>query len=113
MALSEYETVKASDSLKENSVPSLQQEKDLSLGENLDIVGKGGVLKEDAPVTKIVSTILRYAIEGRSSDVHIEPAPSGTKVRFRMDGELHTSLQLPKRVHDAVVTRIKILAKLR
>src|ERR1035437_7538000 len=113
MALSEYETVKASDSLKENSVPSLQQEKDLSLGENLDIVGKGGVLKEDAPVTKIVSTILRYAIEGRSSDIHIEPSPTKTRVRFRMDGSLHTSLELPSKVHEAVVARVKILAKLR
>src|ERR1035437_5482174 len=113
MALSEYETVKASDSLKENSVPSLQQEKDLSLGENLDIVGKGGVLKEDAPVTKIVSTILRYAIEGHSSDIHIEPSTTKTRVRFRMDGSLHTSIELPGKVHEAVVARVKILAKLR
>ncbi|MGH7175121.1 MAG: GspE/PulE family protein, partial [Minisyncoccia bacterium] len=71
------------------------------------------VLKEDAPVTKIVSTILRYAIEGGASDIHIEPTPAKTKVRFRMDGDLHTSLELPGKVHDAVVARIKILAQLR
>jgi type IV pilus assembly protein PilB len=70
-------------------------------------------LKEDAPVTKIVSTILRYAIDGRSSDIHIEPSQTKTRVRFRMDGDLHTSLELPVKVHEAVVARIKILSRLR
>ncbi len=72
----------------------------------------GGSLK-DAPVTKIVSTILRYAIEGGASDIHIEPTAESTHVRFRMDGDLHTSLTLPVKVHEAVVARIKILSKLR
>src|SRR6185295_15737758 len=78
-----------------------------------NLTSKSGPLKEDAPVTKIVSTILRYAIEGHSSDVHVEPSPTKTRVRFRMDGSLHTSLELPVKVHEAVVARIKILAKLR
>ena len=56
---------------------------------------------------------MRYAIDGHSSDVHIEPSPTKTRIRFRMDGELHTSLELPGRVHEAVVARIKILSKLR
>lgn len=81
--------------------------------EALNLGGPAETLKEDAPVTKIVSTILRYAIEGRSSDIHIEPSSEKTRVRFRMDGELHTSLQLPTKVHDAVVARIKILSRLR
>src|SRR3989338_502677 len=81
----------------------------------LDLGGEGdiGKLKEGAPVTKIVSTILRYAIEGKASDIHIEPTPEKTRVRFRMDGILHTSLELPKKVHEAVVARVKILAQLR
>ncbi len=81
--------------------------------ETINLTGSSEMLKEDAPVTKIVSTILRYAIEGRSSDVHIEPSPTKTRVRFRLDGELHTSIELPAKVHEAVVARIKILAKLR
>ena len=81
--------------------------------ETLSLSGPTGSLKEDAPVTKIVSTILRYAIDGHSSDIHIEPSPNKTRVRFRMDGILHTSLELPTKVHEAVVARIKILAKLR
>ena len=78
---------------------------------SVDLAG-GGTLK-DAPVTKIVSTILRYAIEGGASDIHVEPTPDSTTVRFRMDGDLHTSLTLPVKVHDAVVARIKILARMR
>lgn len=70
-------------------------------------------IKADAPVTKIVATILRYAVEGGASDIHIEPTPEKTRVRFRMDGELHTSLELPGKVHPAVVARIKILSQMR
>ncbi|MDB5265249.1 MAG: ral secretion pathway protein [Parcubacteria group bacterium] len=71
------------------------------------------VIKADAPVTKIVATILRYAVEGGASDIHIEPTPEKTRVRFRMDGDLHTSLELPSKVHQAVVARIKILSQIR
>lgn len=70
-------------------------------------------IKPDAPVTKIVATILRYAVEGGASDIHIEPTIEKTRVRFRMDGKLHTSLELPAKVHQAVVARIKILSQLR
>jgi type IV pilus assembly protein PilB len=70
-------------------------------------------IKADAPVTKIVATILRYAVEGGASDIHIEATPEKVQVRFRMDGDLHTSLELPSKVHAAVVARIKILAQLR
>jgi type IV pilus assembly protein PilB len=70
-------------------------------------------IKADAPVTKIVATILRYAVEGGASDIHIEATPKKVQVRFRMDGDLHTSLELPLKVHAAVVARIKILAQLR
>ncbi len=70
-------------------------------------------IKADAPVTKIVATILRYAVEGGASDIHIEPSPEKTKVRFRMDGDLHTSLELPAKVHQAVIARIKILSQMR
>jgi len=73
----------------------------------------GDQITEDAPVTKIVATILRYAVEGNASDVHIEPMRERVRVRFRVDGVLSTSLVLPVKVHNAVVARIKILAKLK
>ncbi|MGB8815641.1 MAG: GspE/PulE family protein [Minisyncoccia bacterium] len=68
---------------------------------------------EDAPVTKIVATILRYATEGNASDVHIEHMVNKIRVRFRVDGVLHTSLVLPAEVHQAVVARIKILSNMK
>ncbi|MCX6786315.1 MAG: GspE/PulE family protein [Candidatus Kaiserbacteria bacterium] len=122
-ALSEYEidtSAKSAPSDK-NTSPNMHQQMKETLATSVDIpelseeslTGPHESLKEDAPVTKIVSTILRYAIEGHSSDIHIEPSPSKTRVRFRMDGDLHTSLELPAKVHEAVVARVKILAKLR
>ena len=70
------------------------------------------ILGEDAPVTKIVAVILKHAIEGLASDIHIEPEREQLRVRFRQDGILYTSLMLPMTVHDAVVARIKILTNL-
>ncbi|HEY4509205.1 MAG TPA: GspE/PulE family protein [Candidatus Paceibacterota bacterium] len=66
-------------------------------------------LSEDAPITKIVATILRYATDGNASDIHIEPTRDNVKVRFRVDGVMNTSLILPSKVHLALVARIKIL----
>ncbi len=68
---------------------------------------------EDAPVTKIVATTLRYAIEGEASDIHIEPLREKVRIRFRMDGVLNTSLVLPIKVLDAVVARIKVLCNMK
>ncbi len=68
---------------------------------------------EDAPIIKIVAVILRHATEGQASDIHIENVGDKVKVRFRVDGVLHTSLVLPINVYNGVVARIKILAKLR
>lgn len=70
-------------------------------------------LKEDAPVTKIVATILRYAVDGGASDIHIEPAGEKVIVRFRVDGILSKSLELPANVQSAIVARIKILTSMR
>lgn len=68
---------------------------------------------EEAPITKIVATILRYATEGDASDVHIEHLKDTIRVRFRVDGILNTSLVLPSKVHSAVISRIKILSNMK
>jgi len=68
---------------------------------------------EDAPVTKIVAVILKHAVEGNASDVHIEHTGEKVRVRFRVDGVMYTSLILPVNIHNAVVARIKILAQLK
>lgn len=70
-------------------------------------------IQEDAPVTKIVATMLRYAVDGGASDIHVEPVREKVQVRFRVDGVLGVSLELPKKVHPAIVARIKILTSMR
>lgn len=69
-----------------------------------------GELIKEAPIAKIVSTVLEFAIKARASDVHIEPQVNRTRIRYRIDGILQEKLVLPKSVHDAVISRIKILA---
>lgn len=76
-------------------------------------LNKEAKIVEDAPVIKIVAVILRNAIEGNASDIHIENTGEKIKVRFRVDGSLHTAIVLPPNVYNGVVARIKILAKLR
>ncbi|OGK28588.1 hypothetical protein A3D06_01885 [Candidatus Roizmanbacteria bacterium RIFCSPHIGHO2_02_FULL_40_9] len=70
------------------------------------------IIKE-APIAKIVKTILEYAIKGRASDVHIEPQESRTRVRYRIDGILQEKLALPRTIHESLVSRIKILSGLK
>ncbi len=72
----------------------------------------GEIIKE-APIAKIVSTILEYAVTSRASDVHIEPQEDRVRVRYRIDGILYDKLSLPKNVQDAVVSRIKILSEMK
>ena len=75
--------------------------------------GEEEKIVEEAPIIKIVAVILRNAIEGFASDIHIENTGDKVKVRFRVDGALHTSLILPLNVFNGVVARIKILSRLR
>ncbi len=71
-----------------------------------------GIMGE-APVARIVSTLLEYGIKIRASDVHIEPLENETRVRYRIDGILHEKLILPRRIHDAIISRIKILGNMK
>lgn len=65
------------------------------------------------PIIKIVDTLIEYAYENRASDIHIEPLEKKTKIRFRIDGVLHNVIDLPKKIHESLVSRVKVLAKLR
>lgn len=71
--------------------------------------------KEDkeTPIIKIVQTIVEYAYSNKASDIHIEPQDEDTLVRFRIDGILHDVLHFEKSIHEQIVTRVKVLSKLR
>jgi type IV pilus assembly protein PilB len=105
------EVTKALSELETDIADVRGEDEILSDGEKVQI-GKTRII-EDAPVTKIVATVLRYAVEGVASDIHIERMADKVRVRFRVDGDLHTSLVLPIKVHDAVVARIKILSNMK
>ncbi|MBU2052375.1 Flp pilus assembly complex ATPase component TadA [Patescibacteria group bacterium] len=79
----------------------------------LDILETSGGVIREAPISKIVSTILEFAMKSRASDVHIEPLEQKTRIRYRIDGILYEKLVLPRSVHDSVVSRIKILSHLK
>lgn len=68
---------------------------------------------QEAPVTKMVEVIIKNAIEGGSSDIHIEPLEEKIRVRYRVDGVLHSSLFLPKNIGPAIISRVKILSNLK
>lgn len=93
------------------ALQALEQE----MGENQPKSKQAGMqrLAEEAPVTKMVAVILRTAVEGGASDIHIEAMRNSLRVRFRLLGELHSSLILPLKVHLAIVARIKILCSMR
>lgn len=68
---------------------------------------------EEMPVIKIVDTLLKHAILQKASDIHIEPMEKEVVVRYRIDGLLHETMILPKKILDGVVARIKVLSNLK
>lgn len=78
-----------------------------------ELISSGAEIIREQPVSNIVNQLLEYAIKTRASDVHIEPQEDRTRVRYRIDGILQEKILLPKGVHDALVSRIKILSVLK
>jgi len=72
--------------------------------------GEEAVSIDDAPVVKLVNTILGQAVDNSASDVHIEPFENETRVRYRIDGVLFDMLTFPKHLHPPVSSRIKIMS---
>ncbi len=102
LAYSQSLTPEVKEALKEVQVTDLIKEPESA----------GAVIKE-APISKIVNTILEFAIKSRASDIHIEPGEGKTRVRYRIDGILQDKLILPKGIHDAIVSRIKIISDMK
>lgn len=78
----------------------------------LDVTARTGVIRQER-VSEIVTRILDFAIKARASDVHIEPQEKSTRVRYRIDGVLQEKLTIPRELHDALVSRIKILCDMK
>lgn len=102
----EAEISKAVESFKKETEESKKKTKSRSTKEDSNVI-------QEAPVTKMVEVIIRNAIEGGSSDIHIEPLEEKIRIRYRVDGVLHSSLFLPKNIGPAITSRVKILSNLK
>lgn len=91
---------------------ALKETEDFNKTRTVDSTQIAQIIKE-APIAKIVATILEYAVTSRASDVHIEPQADRMRVRYRIDGILYDKLSLPKNVMEAVTSRIKILSDMK
>lgn len=87
-----------------NEAPKGKEEEE---GETIESVVKG------APVSRIVSVLLKSAVDQNASDVHIEPYGNISRVRLRVDGVLRTVATLPLFLHPAIISRIKVLSNLK
>jgi type II secretion system protein E len=88
--------------------------KSIGTAEGRDVDGEeegGGAAEGDAPIIKMVSMLLLEAHTNRASDIHIEPLEGKLRVRFRIDGVLQEMQAPPKRLHGAIVSRLKIMSK--
>jgi len=82
------------------------------ISDNEEDVGHLKDLASEAPIIKLVNLLITRAVEGRASDIHVEPFEDELKVRYRIDGVLHNIESIPKKLQAAIVSRIKIMAKL-
>jgi type IV pilus assembly protein PilB len=80
---------------------------------NKEVVQSATAVVKEAPIAKIVDTMLEFAVRGRASDIHIEPEEDKTRIRYRIDGILQEKLTLPRSIHDSLVSRIKILSQMK
>jgi general secretion pathway protein E len=96
----------------ETLVKGLEEEAgdfDLNINETVDLLEAGD---DEAPVIRFVNGMLFAAIKDKASDIHIEPFEKSTTVRFRMDGILYDRYTVPKSLHAAISSRIKVMAEL-
>jgi len=80
-------------------------------GEELDAKKLKGIVEEPI-VIRLVNMIIVKAVKERASDIHIEPEEETLKIRFRVDGMLHETSSPPKHLQSAIISRVKIMAKL-
>ena len=83
-----------------------------SLSDEIDDIEQLKDLASEAPVIRLVNLLISKAVESRASDIHIEPFEKDLKVRYRIDGILHDVESPPKKLKAALISRVKIMAKL-
>ncbi|HKS37139.1 MAG TPA: ATPase, T2SS/T4P/T4SS family, partial [Verrucomicrobiae bacterium] len=102
---------------RENSVDKMIQ--DITEGEiqistlaEVSAVDDGSVVDADAPIIKLVNTLIVEAFKARASDIHLEPLAKKFRVRYRIDGMLHEMKNPPKRLQPSIISRLKIMSNM-
>ncbi len=101
--------------MKEESAKDIMEdmeEEEDEILRDLESIQDITVMETEAPIIRMVNRLMVQAYRERASDIHVEPYQSDVKVRYRVDGILHDVVTLPKRIHSAVVSRIKVMAML-
>lgn len=98
--------------LEKDAGSAVQKGQDISFSGSFDTEIQKSTDKkiiEDAPATKMLAVVLKNAVDGGASDIHIEPTGNDVRVRYRVDGVLHVSLRTNKNMHDALIARLKTM----
>jgi len=91
------------------------------VGENVDDIAGGAIddavadirdATEEAPIIKLVNSIIAQSVDDAASDIHFEPQAKELMIRFRIDGVLHEIMSIPRRMQSGVISRLKIMADL-
>ncbi|NMD40657.1 MAG: type II secretion system ATPase GspE [Deltaproteobacteria bacterium] len=103
--------VEMKDESAKDIMGDIEEEEDEIL-KDLESIQDITAMETEAPIIRLVNRLMVQAFREKASDIHVEPYQSDVKIRFRVDGILHDVLSLPKRLHPAVVSRIKVMATL-
>ena len=92
-----------------NDVNKAAEKEEQDASQNAEVI----TITQDSPIAKALMSILDYAAKSKASDIHIEPLEHSLIIRCRIDGMLRKTMELPKSIEPALISRIKIMAKLK
>jgi len=98
----------ADDSVSQMIQDITEGEVEVGIPNKKDVADDGATVEADAPIIKLVNTLIVEAFKARASDIHLEPLTKAFRVRYRIDGVLHEMKSPPKRLQAAIVSRLKI-----
>jgi general secretion pathway protein E/type IV pilus assembly protein PilB len=98
----------ADDSVSKMIQDITEGEVEVGVPSKKDVADDGAVVDADAPIIKLVNTLIVEAFKARASDIHLEPLTKTFRVRYRIDGVLHEMKSPPKRLQPAILSRLKI-----
>jgi type IV pilus assembly protein PilB len=111
--LAPIEQVENPNARKKKPATEISEEDAAKAGTDLsaESVSADGTLAEEAPIIRIVNTVLLYALKDGASDIHVEPQQKGVRIRYRIDGVLHEQMKIPQYVLNPLIRALKSCRK--